>query len=93
MEKFMLPCLSKKFFGVECLGCGSQRALLLIYKGEFANAFFMFPAIYTTLLFFIILAFHFFDKSKNYSKIVIGLAILNASIMIISYVHKMNFLY
>ena len=93
MEKFMIPCLSKKLFGIECLGCGTQRALFLIFKGQFINAFFMFPAIYTTILFFVILALHFFDKSRNYSKYLKSLAIINATIMIISYAYKMRFLY
>ncbi len=92
MEEFMIPCLSKKLFGIECLGCGTQRSLLLIFKGQFVNAFFMFPAIYTTILLFIILGLHIFDKSRSYSKYVKSLAIINATIMIISYAYKMTFL-
>jgi hypothetical protein len=84
----MIPCLSKKLFGVECLGCGAQRSLVLICQGEFAKAFQMYPAIYTTILFFVFLALHLFHKSRNYSKIVIGLAIVNAIIMIVSYFFK-----
>ncbi|OUD37926.1 DUF2752 domain-containing protein, partial [Flavobacterium psychrophilum] len=54
IEEFMIPCLSKTLFGVDCLGCGTQRALILVLKGKFTEAFYMFPAIYTTILFFII---------------------------------------
>ncbi len=86
----MIPCLNKQLFGVDCLGCGTQRALLLLFNGDFAKAFHMFPAIYTTLLFFGILALHFLDKSRNYHKLLIGLAIVNASIMIVSYIYKMT---
>ena len=88
LEKYMIPCLSKKLFGVECLGCGSQRALLLVLKGDFVAAFHMFPAIYTLLLFFVSLGFHFIDKKRNYNKPMIYLAILNGIIMIISYYFK-----
>lgn len=91
MEKYMLPCMNKKIFGMECLGCGTQRALFLISKGDFIGAFQMFPAIYTTILFFFILGLHIIDKSRNYSKLVIGLAITNAVIMIVSYIHKIFF--
>jgi hypothetical protein len=90
LEKYMIPCLNKQLFGVECLGCGTQRALVLIFKGEFTAAFYMFPAIYTTLLFFGILALHFIDKSRNYHRFIIGLAIINAIIMIVSYIYKMT---
>ncbi|WP_394336311.1 DUF2752 domain-containing protein [Flavobacterium psychrotolerans] len=81
--------MNKKLFGVECLGCGTQRALVLILRGEFTAAFHMFPAIFTTLLFFMVLGLNFIDKSRNYHKIIIGLAIVNAIIMIVSYIYKM----
>lgn len=90
LDKYMIPCVNKKIFGVECLGCGTQRALVLLFKGEFIAAFHMFPAIFTTILFFIILGLHFIDKSRNYHKLIIGLAIINAIIMIISYIYKMT---
>ncbi len=86
----MIPCMNKQLFGVDCLGCGTQRALLLLLNGDFVKAFHLFPAIYTTLLFFGVLALHFLDKSRNYNKLVIGLAIVNASIMIVSYLYKMT---
>ena len=86
----MIPCVNKKIFGVECLGCGTQRALVLLFRGEFTAAFEMFPAIFTTIIFFIIIGLHFIDKTRNYHKLIIGLAIINAIIMIISYIYKMT---
>lgn len=86
----MIPCMNKKLFGVECLGCGTQRALMLILKGEFTAAFHMFPAIFTTILFFGVLGLNFIDKSRNYHKTIISLAIINAIIMIVSYIYKMT---
>lgn len=52
LEDFMLPCLNKEFLGVECPGCGLQRAAALLFHGEFVAAFLMYPAIYTLLLLF-----------------------------------------
>jgi hypothetical protein len=90
LEEYMIPCLNKKLFGIDCLGCGTQRAIVLILKGDFIDAFFQFPAIYTTLLFFGIVGLHFVDKSRNYHKLIISLAIINAIIMIVSYIYKMT---
>jgi hypothetical protein len=87
-KDYMLPCLNKKLFGVDCLGCGMQRSLLHIAKGEFVEAFKMYPAIYTILLFFILVAYNFFFKKKVNSKIIYSLAILNIIIIIISYIYK-----
>lgn len=89
----MLPCLFKKMFGFDCIGCGIQRAIVLLFQGNFRDAFYMFPAIYSTILFFVFLSLHLLDKKHTYHKIVILFAILNALIMIISYVYKMRFLY
>lgn len=90
MEEYMLPCMNKKLFGIECFGCGTQRSLMLLLKGDFVGAFNMFPAIFTTLLFFIVLALHFIDKSRNYQKVIIGLAITNAVIMLVSYFYRLT---
>lgn len=85
----MLPCMSKKLFGIECLGCGTQRALILLLKGEFVEAFKMYPPIYTLVILFFFLFLHIVDKSRNYTRIVISLAIINLIIMILSYAYKM----
>lgn len=90
IEKYMIPCLNKKLFGVDCLGCGTQRAFMLLLKGDFSAAFHMFPAIYTLLLFLLFIGLHFTDKSRSYHKVIIGLAIANATIMIISYIYKLT---
>ncbi|CAM1353562.1 DUF2752 domain-containing protein [Tenacibaculum insulae] len=90
IEDYMLPCLNKKLFGVDCLGCGIQRALNLIVHGEFIAAFKMYPAIYTLLIFVGIIIINLFYKLKYAQKIISILAIINIFIIVISYVIKMN---
>lgn len=41
----MIPCLSKQVFGIECPGCGLQRSVALLLKGEFLESFAMYPAL------------------------------------------------
>jgi len=88
MEEYMLPCLSKKLFGIDCLGCGIQRAVVLLFKGEFVAAFYMYPAIYTLLLFFAFIGISFIDKSRNYHKIIMLFGTVTAVIMVVSYLYK-----
>ena len=90
LEDYMLPCLNKKIFGIDCLGCGIQRALSLVFQGEFIAAFKMYPAIYTLLLLAIIVGVNFIYNIKYAQKIISILAILNIAIIVISYVIKMN---
>ncbi|WP_374464901.1 DUF2752 domain-containing protein [Chryseobacterium sp.] len=88
IEDFMLTCPSKKFLGVECLGCGAQRAIVLVFEGKFAEAFQMYPAVYTLLLFFLTLGLSFIDKKRKYSNILMILVGVNLIIMIIGYLYK-----
>ena len=88
LEDYMLSCPSKKFFGIECFGCGSQRALALLLRGEFVEAFYMFPAIYPLIVFLFFCLLNFVDRKRDYGKLIIFFAILNVSVMIISYFCK-----
>lgn len=89
MEEFMLPCLNKQIFGIECFGCGLQRATALLFQGEFIAALKMYPAIYTLLLFFSFLIFDLFIKFKYSEKIKIFLLITNISIIVINFIIKL----
>lgn len=84
----MLPCPIKKVFGVECFGCGSQRAIVMVFEGRFSDAFHLYPAVYTLLIFFAVLALNFMDKKRNYGNILIFLAVINVIIIIVSYFYK-----
>jgi len=86
----MLPCLNKKLFGIDCLGCGMQRALLFVFKGEFGTAFQMYPAIFPLLLLLSIVSINFFVKFKYDWYIKLSLVIITALTMIISYFIKMQ---
>jgi len=92
MEEFMLPCLNKELFGIDCLGCGAQRALVLVYQGKFMEAFKMFPAIYTILLLLLFLLTNLFLKFKGDWYVKIGLILLNGLIIIVAYIYKMSYL-
>lgn len=89
MEEFMIPCLSKKFFGIDCFGCGIQRAIVLLFKGEFKGAFYIYPAIYPMLFFGGFLALSFIDKSRNYHKIIVTFGVVTSLIMVVYYFYKL----
>jgi len=84
----MLPCLFKTLFGIECLGCGFQRSVFLLFQGDFSGAFKMYPAIYTSLLFLGIGVFYYFNKSKNNQKILLVSAFVNIVFMLGGYYYK-----
>lgn len=89
MEEYMLPCLNKKYLGFECMGCGLQRSVALLFKGEFVDAFFMYPAIYPLIALFGFLITSQFVNFKQANRNIIFLAILTVSTIIISYILKL----
>lgn len=88
LEDYMLPCMWKKTFNVDCMGCGIQRSVALIFNGEFIAAFYMYPAIYSLILLFLFLLLHLKFQFKNGHKIILGLFILNISIIVTSFILK-----
>lgn len=91
IEDYMLPCLNKKYLGMECPGCGLQRSAVMIVKGEFVDAFFMYPAVYSLIAFFGFVIFNHFKTYKYANKIIITLAILNVVIIVGSFLTKLYF--
>ena len=88
LEDYMLPCLNKKLFDVECMGCGLQRSLSLVSQGEFTDAFYMYPAVYTLILFFGVIILNAMKKIKYANKIIIILALINTAIIVTSFIIK-----
>lgn len=88
VDNYMLPCLNKKLFGFECMGCGMQRSFSLIVHGEFVSAFNMYPAIFTLIPLVLVIIASLFVKFKYSSKIINILAIVSIIIIITSFIIK-----
>lgn len=88
LEDYMLPCLNKEFLGVECPGCGMQRAVVLLWEGEFTAAFFMYPALYTLIaLFGFLLADQFFTI-RYANQISIALMVASVALILTNFLLK-----
>jgi hypothetical protein len=88
MEDLMLPCFTKKFIGVDCPGCGIQRSLVHLAKGEFSDALAMYPALLPLLLLFSFMLADQFYTIKHASKIISGLMILSVATILTNYILK-----
>jgi len=87
-EDFMLPCLTKKFLGFDCPGCGLQRSVAFLLQGDFVAAFEMYPAIYAILLLLGFVLLNHIVQIRNNTKIIIFLAITSISFIIGNYILK-----
>lgn len=88
IEQFMLPCFTKKIFGIDCPGCGLQRSLVLLLKGDFSGAFHMYPAVYPMLLLFTFLALDYFKSIKFSNFIKTTLISATVGAILINYISK-----
>lgn len=84
-EDFLLTCPIKKVTGEECPGCGAQTAAIQVLRGDFAEAFHTYPAIYTVMLFFAVLAFNILNKKRSFVKLLLFLAGINVIIIFTVY--------
>ncbi|MFC2147015.1 MAG: DUF2752 domain-containing protein [Eudoraea sp.] len=87
-EDYMLPCMNKQLLGIECTGCGIQRAAVLLFHGEFVEAFKMYPAIYPLILLMGFLLLDNLMTIKYANKISIFLMIATVTTILINYILK-----
>jgi hypothetical protein len=88
LQKHMLPCAYKYFFGIDCPACGAQRSLLLLMQGNFAESFRMYPPlIFLLLLVFFAVAYLIFPK-KIKAKFLKQYAVFVLMIIAANYTYK-----
>ena len=90
LKDYMLPCLNKRLFGLECPGCGMQRSVQLLLQGDFAAAFHMYPAIYPLMALLVFLVSTLFVKFKFAHQIKLILMLTTAGAILVSYLIKMS---
>lgn len=88
LEDHLFSCQWKDTIGVECMGCGLQRSLIHLLKGEFVEAFYVYPAIYTLIGMLIFFGFHTKFNFLKGDLVLKWLLILNVVIIISSYIMK-----
>jgi len=85
LEHHMLPCLSKKYFGMECPGCGMQRSFIELLKGNFQESFLLYPPLLPVLAMVIFLFIQLRFRFVNGGKYLLWLFSFNAAIIMINY--------
>jgi len=91
LEKKQAPCFYKSVFGVECPGCGMQRAFIALLRGDLTGSLALYPALIPTIIMIIYLTAHIMFKLRNGAKILLWMFIVNAVIIVSSYLYKIIF--
>lgn len=88
LEHHTTPCLFKSIFGLDCPGCGTQRAIIELLKGNFTESLKAWPALLPVTLMLCYLALFLVFRFKNGHKILIVFFIVNAIIITGNYIYK-----
>jgi hypothetical protein len=89
LEDNMLSCPYNKYFGIDCFGCGMQRSVVALLKGDFVESFYMYPALIPMLFMFLLLITHLVFKFKNGAAWLKYTFIFVVSIVVISFIIKL----
>jgi len=89
LERNMLPCVYKKYLGVECPGCGMQRALIELLKGNLLESLKVYPALLPTVFMLVYLSLHLIFKFEKGALVLKISFIFTASIIFLNYIIKL----
>jgi len=90
LEQHLQPCFYKEVLGFECPGCGMQRSLIELLKGNLIQSLKLYPALLPIIILFIFLILHLSFNLKKGAAILKYMFIGNISIIMISYFIKLT---
>lgn len=88
LQEHMLTCPSRKYLHMDCPGCGMQRSILALLRGNLVQSLHYHPAAIPLLLVFLLLVLHLIFRFRWGGKVLAGLQLSVAIISITFYVYK-----
>ncbi len=88
LENHLLACPFKQLTGVDCPGCGIQRSVIALFRGELAISFQLYPATLPMIGLLILLLVHLKFELKNGAFFIKILYIVVTLVIIINYIYK-----
>lgn len=89
LEIHQLPCLFKAVFGIECPGCGFQRAVLLLLRGQIGASVCTWPALLPLLAFILLEILRISGLKKIPARLIKNTGFVCLIIILISYLLKL----
>ncbi len=84
----MYTCWFKEKFGFDCLGCGFQRSVLALLKGNIIESIHLYLATIPLIVLWLFAGAHIFFKFPHGALIIKVLFILCALLILINYILK-----
>jgi hypothetical protein len=94
LQDHLIPCPFKYFTGVDCPGCGFQRAVLALMQGNLSESLSLYPAAIPLLLFFLFgIANKHFKLDNPKGTITKSSFVIIGTVILVSYSIKLMHLY
>jgi len=89
LQNHLLSCPFKALTGIDCPGCGFQRSVISLLKGDLEKSWQLYPPTIPILLLFIIVAALYQFPVKKNAIIIKALIIFVGNFVMLSYLHKL----
>jgi len=89
LQHHMLTCLFRKFFHIDCPGCGFQRSVLELLRGDFSGSFRLYPATLPILFLLGFTALHLVMNFRNGALFIKYGYLLTGALILVSYILKL----
>ena len=93
LEQHLMSCPIKTNFGIDCPGCGTQRAFVALLRGDLIASLQCHIALIPLMLTITALIIHLFLRKPNGAKWVMWLFIITSALTFIQYIVKQLLLY
>lgn len=90
LEQYMLTCPSKKWFLLDCPGCGLQRSLIALFKGDIAGSWEIYPPSVFVVATMAMLLFHLIFRLQHGALLLKVMFIITASAITVNYIYKIS---
>lgn len=88
LEKHLMPCFFKSTTGIDCPGCGNQRSIVALLKGDVVESFIVFPALIFQMATILFLILHLIFKFEKGAKLIKYLFFITMIVMVGNYILK-----
>lgn len=93
LEKHLFTCFFKSHFGVDCPGCGTQRALICLLKGDLFESLQFHAALIPFMITVCMLIAQLILKKTSGGKYVMWAFIVTTSITVVQYIWQQIILF
>lgn len=93
LEKHQMACSVKSHLGIECPGCGTQRSLIALFRGDILASIQQHPGVILFIITLLIVAVQIIFKFKNGGTVAMWFFIGTVAVTMINYILKMTHIY